>query len=208
MGKMDGRVVFITGAGRGQGRSHAVRLAQEGADIVGIDICADIAEVPYRLGTRKDLDETKRLVEETGAKMLTFVCDVRDRPGMQAAFDAGVTEFGHIDTVLANAGIVMFNTNEQDNNEAWEVGIGVMLSGVRNAIQVAYPHMVERGQGAASSSPAAPPACWARPRATVATTPTASPSSASSGWLAATPTSSAATTSGSTRSPPPASRRR
>ncbi|WP_338538845.1 mycofactocin-coupled SDR family oxidoreductase [Janibacter terrae] len=147
MGKMDGRVVFITGAGRGQGRSHAVRLAQEGADIVGIDICADIAEVPYRLGTKEDLDETKRLVEETGAKMLTFVCDVRDRPGMQAAFDAGVTKFGHIDTVLANAGIVMFNTNEQDNNEAWEVGIGVMLSGVRNAIQVAYPHMVERGQG-------------------------------------------------------------
>ena len=101
MGRMDGRVVLITGAGRGQGRSHAVRPAQEGADIVGIDICADIADFPYHLGTREDLDETKRLVEQTGRRMLPIVSDVRDRPGMRAAFDVGVTEFGHIDAGLA-----------------------------------------------------------------------------------------------------------
>ncbi|ROO88000.1 SDR family mycofactocin-dependent oxidoreductase [Actinocorallia herbida] len=147
MGRMEGKVVFITGAGRGQGRSHAVRLAGEGADIVGIDICENIAAVPYDLATEADLAETKRLVEETGRRMLTFKCDVRDHDGMKKTFDQGVAEFGHIDTVVANAGIVMFNTHERDNVEAWEVGIGVMLSGVRNALQVAYPHMVERGQG-------------------------------------------------------------
>jgi SDR family mycofactocin-dependent oxidoreductase len=147
MGRMDGRVAFITGAARGQGRSHAVRLAEEGADIVGIDICENLDVVPYDLGTEDDLAETRTLVEKTGRRMLTFKCDVRDYDGMKAAFDAGVAEFGHIDTVLANAGIVMFNTRERDNVEAWEVGIGVMLSGVRNAIQIAYPHMVERGKG-------------------------------------------------------------
>ncbi|WP_109526628.1 MULTISPECIES: mycofactocin-coupled SDR family oxidoreductase [Nocardia] len=149
MGRMDGRVAFITGAARGQGRSHAVRLAEEGADIVGIDICENIEVVPYNLGTEGDLAETKRLVEKTGRRMLTFKCDVRDFDGMKESFEAGVAEFGHIDTVIANAGIVMFNTKERDNVEAWDVGIGVMLSGVRNAIQVAYPHMVERGQGGA-----------------------------------------------------------
>jgi SDR family mycofactocin-dependent oxidoreductase len=147
MGRMEGRVAFITGAARGQGRSHAVRLAQEGADIVGIDICANIDVVPYDLASEDDLAETKRLVEATGRRMLTTICDVRDIAGMKAVFDAGVAEFGHIDTVIANAGIVMFNTEERDNVEAWEVGIGVMLSGVRNTIQVAYQHMIDRGQG-------------------------------------------------------------
>ncbi len=147
MGRMDGKVVYITGAGRGQGRSHAVRLASEGADIVGIDICQNIEHVPYQLSDEADLAETSRLVEETGRRMLTFKCDVRDFDGQQKAFDAGVAEFGHIDTVIANAGVVMFNTNERDHIEAWEVGLGVMLTGVRNTIQVACPHMVERAQG-------------------------------------------------------------
>jgi SDR family mycofactocin-dependent oxidoreductase len=147
MGRMDGKVVYITGAGRGQGRSHAVRLAQEGADIVGIDVCENIDHVPYNLSTEADLAETKRLVEETGRRMLTFKCDVRDFEDQKHAFDAGAAEFGHIDTVIANAGIVMFNTKERDHIEAWEVGMGVMLTGVRNTIQVAYPHLVERGQG-------------------------------------------------------------
>ncbi|WP_322754193.1 mycofactocin-coupled SDR family oxidoreductase [Frankia sp. Cas3] len=147
MGKLEGRVVFITGAARGQGRSHAVTFAEEGADIVGIDICRQIDVVPYALATPADLEETVRLVEKAGRRMLASHVDVRDRAGLQAAFDAGVAEFGHIDTVLANAGIVLSNTKERDAAEAWQVGIDVMLTGVWNTIQVAVPHLIERGQG-------------------------------------------------------------
>ncbi|MCW2614503.1 MAG: putative oxidoreductase [Frankiales bacterium] len=149
MGRMDGRVVFITGAARGQGRSHAVRLAEEGADVVGVDLCEQIDIVPYTMATREDLDETVRLVEKTGRRMLASTCDVRDLPGLQAAFDAGVAEFGHIDTVLANAGVIMMNSQEKDPAEAWQVGIDIMLTGVWNTIRVSFPHMVERGQGGA-----------------------------------------------------------
>lgn len=149
MGRMDGRVAFITGAARGQGRSHAVRLAEEGADIVGVDLCAQIDIVPYPMGTAEDLEETVRLVEKTGRRMLARVCDVRDRAGMQAAFDAGVAEFGHVDTVIACAGIILFNSEERDDQEAWQIGLDIMLTGTRNAIVVSYPHLVERGKGGA-----------------------------------------------------------
>lgn len=146
MGKLDGRVVFITGAARGQGRSHAVRFAEEGADIVGVDICADIDVVPYQLATPADLEETAALVQKTGRAMLTRQVDVRDKEALQAAFDAGVERFGFIDTVVANAGVIMSNTRERDAAEAFRVGIDVMLFGVWNTIQVAMPHLIERGQ--------------------------------------------------------------
>jgi SDR family mycofactocin-dependent oxidoreductase len=146
MGKLDGRVAFITGAARGQGRSHAVLFAEEGADIVGIDICADIDVVPYKLATPEDLAETARLVQKTGRQMLTRVVDVRDKDGLQAAFDAGLERFGHIDTVIANAGVIMSNTAERDAAEAFRVGLDVMLVGVWNTFQVAMPHLVERGK--------------------------------------------------------------
>jgi SDR family mycofactocin-dependent oxidoreductase len=149
MGRMDGRVVFITGAARGQGRSHAVRLAEEGADIVGIDICGQIDAVPYAMGTREDLDETVSMVEKRDRRMLGIQADVRDRAALQAAFDAGVAEFGHIDTVLANAGVILTRKDEPDPQAAWDVGIAVMLTGVWNTIQVSYPHLVERGMGGA-----------------------------------------------------------
>lgn len=149
MGRMDGRVVFITGAARGQGRSHAVRLAEEGADIVGIDICGQIDAVPYAMGTREDLDETVSMVEKRDRRMLGIQADVRDRAALQAAFDAGVAEFGHIDTVLANAGVILTRKDEPDPRAAWDVGIAVMLTGVWNTIQVSYPHLVERGMGGA-----------------------------------------------------------
>lgn len=106
MTSLDGRVIFITGAARGQGRSHAVMCAEEGADIVGVDICEDLDVVPYRLGTSDDLEETARLVEKTGRQMLTRRADVRDLTALQEAFDAGVEQFGHIDTVIANAGVI------------------------------------------------------------------------------------------------------
>ena len=111
MGSLDGRVVFITGAARGQGRSHAVMCAEEGADIIGVDICENLDIVPYALGTEDDLEETARLVEKTGRKMITRKADVRDFAALQDAFDAGVNEFGHVDTVLANAGVDQSNVD-------------------------------------------------------------------------------------------------
>src|ERR1700710_1661949 len=100
MGSLDGRVVFITGAARGQGRSHAVMCAEEGADIIGVDICENLDIVPYALGTEDDLEETARLVEKTGRKMITRMAVVRDFAGAADAFDWGVIQFGHVGTVL------------------------------------------------------------------------------------------------------------
>ncbi|MDA4104788.1 mycofactocin-coupled SDR family oxidoreductase [Mycolicibacterium monacense] len=147
MGSLDGRVVFITGAARGQGRSHAVMCAEQGADIVGVDICEDLDVVPYHLGTEDDLEETARLVEKTGRQMITRKADVRDIAALQEAFDAGVKEFGHVDTVIANAGVVLTNADERDASEALRLGLDIMLIGVWNAFQVAIPHMKERGEG-------------------------------------------------------------
>ena len=147
MAVLDGRVVFITGAARGQGRSHAVMCAEEGANIVGIDICEDLDIVPYKLGTYEDLEETARLVEKTGQEMLFEKADVRDLAALQQVFDAGVQRFGHIDTVLANAGVVLTNADERDASEALRLGLDIMLIGVWNAFQVAIPHMKERGEG-------------------------------------------------------------
>lgn len=146
-GVLDGRVVFITGAARGQGRSHAITCAEEGANIVGVDICADLDVVPYKLGTLDDLQETARLVEKTGQRMLVRTADVRDKAVLQAAFDDGVQEFGHVDTVLANAGVILSNTDERDAAEALRVGIDIMLIGVWNTFQVAIDHLKQRGQG-------------------------------------------------------------
>lgn len=147
MGSLDGRVVFITGAARGQGRSHAVMCAEQGANIVGVDICEDLDIVPYKLGTFEELEETARLVEKTGQDMLVFKADVRDKAALQEAFDAGVAQFGHVDTVLANAGVILSNAEERDASEALRVGIDIMLIGVWNTFQVAIPHLKERGQG-------------------------------------------------------------
>jgi SDR family mycofactocin-dependent oxidoreductase len=146
-GSLDGRVVFITGAARGQGRSHAVACAEEGANIVGVDICADLDLVPYKLGTFDELEETSRLVEKAGQKMVIRKADVRDKSALQAAFDAGVQEFGHIDTLLANAGVILSNADERDADDALRLGIDIMLIGVWNSFQVAIPHLKERGQG-------------------------------------------------------------
>ena len=147
MGLLDGRVVFITGAARGQGRSHAVMCAEEGANIVGVDICEDLDVVPYKLGTFEDLEETARLVEKTGQEMVFQKADVRDKAALQAAFDAGVHQFGHVDTVIANAGVVLTNPDEADADKSLRIGIDIMLIGVWNAFQVAIPHMKERGEG-------------------------------------------------------------
>lgn len=147
MGSLDGRVVFITGAARGQGRSHAVMCAEEGANIVGVDICEDLDSVPYKLGTLDELKETAALVEKTGQEMCFRAADVRDKTALQEAFDAGVQEFGHIDTVIANAGVILTNPDERDASESLRLGIDIMLIGVWNTFQVAIPHLKERGSG-------------------------------------------------------------
>jgi SDR family mycofactocin-dependent oxidoreductase len=147
MGKLDGRVAYITGAARGQGRSHAVRLAEEGADIVATDICSPIDIVPYALASEEDLKETGRLVEATGRRVLLARADVRSRPELQRAFDDGVSEFGKIDVVVANAGVCLTGTPDPDEDKAMRVGLDVLLIGVWNTFQTAIPHMVSREGG-------------------------------------------------------------
>jgi len=147
MGLLDGRVVFITGAARGQCRSHAVTFAEVGANIVAVDICDDLAAVPYKVGTWDDLEETARLVEKPVGRFISRRPTCRDKSALQAAFDAGVQRFGHINTVAASAGIILTNPDEVDASESLRLGIDVMLIGVWNAFQVAIPHLKERGQG-------------------------------------------------------------
>jgi SDR family mycofactocin-dependent oxidoreductase len=147
MGQLDGKVAFITGAARGQGRAHAVRLAREGVDVVGLDICRQLDLIAYPMSTPDDLEETVRLVEKTGSRMLGRQGDVRSMSDVRAAVDAALAEFGHIDIVCANAGVVVSNDPEPDPEASFQLGIDVMLTGVWNTIQATFPHMVERGEG-------------------------------------------------------------
>jgi SDR family mycofactocin-dependent oxidoreductase len=150
MGKLEGKVAFITGAARGQGRSHAVRLAQEGADIIAVDICQQIASVAYPMSTLEDLAETAKLVEALDRRIFTAQADVRDAAALKQAFDAGTAELGPVDIVLANAGIAPMSLHEQDApGDAWQDVVDVNLTGVFNTVETAIPSMIERGQGGA-----------------------------------------------------------
>lgn len=152
MGSLDGRVAFITGVARGQGRSHAVRLASEGADIIGVDICADIAANGYPMASRAELDETIALVETTGGKMLASVADVRDFHALKAAVDAGVEQFGRLDIVLANAGIAPTAFREisiEEDLEMWTAVVDVNLNGSFNTAKAAIPHLIAGERGGA-----------------------------------------------------------
>ena len=127
---LEGRVAFITGVARGQGRSHAVRLAREGANVIGIDICGDIAANHYPMASPEELDETIDLVEEAGGKMLGTVADVRDFHAVKSAVDAGVEHFGRLDIVLANAGISPLAFRElsiEEELEQWRAVTAVNL---------------------------------------------------------------------------------
>jgi SDR family mycofactocin-dependent oxidoreductase len=146
MGRLEGKVALITGAARGQGRSHAIRFAEEGAAVIAVDICEQIPTVFYPMATRDDLDETRQLVEDADGRIVTAVADVRDRETLRAAYDLGVSEFGFVDTVLANAGIMPV-INQGAHEQAWHDGIDTMLTGVWNTMEVAIPGMLERNQG-------------------------------------------------------------
>jgi SDR family mycofactocin-dependent oxidoreductase len=147
--QFEGKVAFITGAARGQGRSHAVRFAEEGADIIAFDLCDQIDSVVYPLATREDLDETVNLVEKTGRRIVAEQGDVRDLKRLQAAVDKGVAELGRIDFVLANAGILPIMDEPSHHISAYVDAIDVLLNGVYYTIETALPAILEHGDGGA-----------------------------------------------------------
>ncbi|HWH26759.1 MAG TPA: mycofactocin-coupled SDR family oxidoreductase [Pseudolysinimonas sp.] len=147
MGKLEGKVAFITGAARGQGRSHAIRLAREGADIIAIDIAEDISSLRYSLATPDDLTETVRLVEAEGRSIHSAVADVRDFDAVRNALDAGVSRFGRLDVVVANAGIMGSGRAEELTGDAWKDMIDTNLTGVWHTAKAAIPHLRATGGG-------------------------------------------------------------
>jgi len=147
MGRVDGKVALITGAARGQGRSHAIRLAEEGADIIAVDICTDLDTTGYAGATGEDLDITTKLVEELDRQIIARQVDVRDSAGLTAVVDEAVGELGHIDIVLGNAGICSFGLSWELSDEVWQEMIDVNLTGVWKTTKAAIPHMISRGSG-------------------------------------------------------------
>lgn len=148
MGRLEGKVAFITGAARGQGRSHAVRLAQEGADIIAIDICDRIPENPYDPATAEDLAETVRQVEALDRRIVATTADVRDYDQLKTALDEGVAQLGRLDIVSANAGISGSpNAAEDIPDEEWTNMLDINLSGVWRTAKVAIPHLKAGGRG-------------------------------------------------------------
>jgi SDR family mycofactocin-dependent oxidoreductase len=140
-GRVAGKVAFITGAARGQGRSHAIRLAQEGADIIAVDLAGQIGSVPYAMSTPDDLAETVKEVEALDRRIVATQADVRDYGAVKAALDAGVAELGHLDIVSANAGIFSFGTLEELDETHWQDMLDVNLTGVWHAAKAAIPHL-------------------------------------------------------------------
>ena len=149
MGLLDGKVAVVSGAARGQGRAHAVRLAREGADIIAMDICADIQTVHYPLASPEDLDETVAQIERIGRRVAATRTDVRDAAAVQAAIDAGVAELGRVDIVVANAGIAMYDAADTMSEQSWRDMIDTNLTGVWTVCRGSVPHMIEGGRGGA-----------------------------------------------------------
>ena len=149
-GRLQGKVAFITGGARGQGRSHALTLAREGADIVALDIADQIDSVAYPMATPEDLQETVRLVEELGGRCLPIVADVRDIHAMDRAVKETVSELGRLDIAIANAGILHISAGEETLDESaqrWGDALAVMLTGVYNTIRVVQQPMIDQGDG-------------------------------------------------------------
>jgi SDR family mycofactocin-dependent oxidoreductase len=153
MGRVQGKVAFITGAARGQGRSHAVRLAEEGADIIAVDLCHDIDTLGYSLASPDDLKETARLVEEKDRRIVAVEADVRERAQLQAAVERGIAELGKVDIVVAQAGIAGMKGDPP--LQAWTDVIDTNLLGVINAVHAALPHLSAGASIVATGSTAA-----------------------------------------------------
>ena len=146
-GRVAGKVALVTGAARGQGRSHALRLAAEGADVIAVDICDQVADIGYTTATADDLAMTAKLVEEAGARVVTHAVDVRDAVGMTDAVADGVSRLGHLDIAVANAGVCSIQRWDDVTPQLWETVIGINLTGVWNTCVASIPHLVEAGGG-------------------------------------------------------------
>ena len=147
MARLDGKVALISGGARGQGRSHALRLAEEGADIVTFDLCEQIESVPYGMSTEDDLNETVRMVEDLDQRIVARKADVRDLGQVESVVEEGISEFGHIDIVCANAGIFSAGPAWELTEEQWQDMIDTNLTGVWRTCKAAIPHMIEHGGG-------------------------------------------------------------
>ncbi|MEU3272497.1 mycofactocin-coupled SDR family oxidoreductase [Saccharomonospora sp. NPDC006951] len=147
MGRVSGKVAFITGAARGQGRSHAVRLAEEGADIIAVDVCESVPTVPYAGATEADLAETVAEVEKLDRRIVATKADVRDFAALKAAVDDGVAQLGRLDIVSANAGIASFGAAEDIEEQVWQDMIDINLTGVWHTCKAAIPHLKAGGRG-------------------------------------------------------------
>lgn len=147
MGRLEGKVALITGVARGQGRSHALRLAADGAQIIGLDICAPIDSVAYPLATPDDLAETVKAVENLDARIVAREADVRDRAALRAVVEEGVAELGRVDIVVANAGILPIFGDVATEPRSFDDVVAVNLTGVYNTIEAALPSMLDRGEG-------------------------------------------------------------
>ncbi|MFG2943459.1 mycofactocin-coupled SDR family oxidoreductase [Streptomyces sp. NPDC048282] len=145
---LTGRVAFITGAARGQGRAHAVRLAREGVDIIGVDICGDVETMDYPNASADDLAETVRLVQKQGRRMIGLPADVRDYHGLKSAFDEGYAEFGRLDIILANAGIMRYTAEVGDEFvRIWRDIVDTNLTGVFHTVRAGLQALVDGGRG-------------------------------------------------------------
>jgi (+)-trans-carveol dehydrogenase len=146
-GRVEGKVAFITGAARGQGRSHAIRLAQEGADIIAVDLCAQVESVPYAMSTPQDLANTVKEVEALDRRIIATQADVRDFAALKAAVDDGVAQLGRLDIVSANAGIFSVGRADELAEQAWQDTIDINLTGVWHTAKAAIPHLIAGGRG-------------------------------------------------------------
>jgi SDR family mycofactocin-dependent oxidoreductase len=146
-GRVAGKVAFITGAGRGQGRSHAIRLAEEGADIIAVDICRDYDTVPYAMATEGDLAQTVKAVEALDRRIVATQADVRDAAVLRAAVDDGVAQLGRLDIVSANAGICTVQSWDEVTPAVWQDTLETNLTGVWNTMVVSVPHLIAAGGG-------------------------------------------------------------
>jgi len=147
MGKLEGKVAFITGAARGQGRSHAIRLAEEGADIIAVDVCHDYPTVSYPLATEADLAETVKAVEALDRRIVAASADVRDFAALKTAVDDGVAQLGRLDIVCANAGICTVQSWDEVTSAVWQDTLDTNLTGVWNTMVAAAPHLIAAGGG-------------------------------------------------------------
>ena len=146
-GRVEGKVAFITGAARGQGRSHAIRLAQEGADIIAVDLAGQVDSVPYPMSTPEDLAQTVKEVEALDRRIIATEADVRDYGALKQALDNGVAELGRLDIVSANAGIASYGRADELPEQTWQDMIDTNLTGVWHAAKAAIPHLKAGGRG-------------------------------------------------------------